>query len=70
MTMLPSVIVVLTSGEGSSFASALRERLESVGGGASEVRWSRVLDSLDGLTDVSIALYVYFEAQARHSTQH
>lgn len=52
--MLPNVSVVLTSGDGSSFASALRERLERVGGGASEVRCSKVVDSLDGLTDVSV----------------
>ena len=51
--MLPAVSVVLTSGDGSSFASALVERLESVGGGATEVRCSKVVDTLDGLTDVS-----------------
>lgn len=51
--MFPNVSVVLTSGDGSSFASALKERLETEAGGASEVRWSHVVDSLDGLTDVS-----------------
>lgn len=51
--MLPGVSVVLTSGDGSSFASALHERLQGLGGGASEVRTSRVGDSWDGLTDVS-----------------
>eukprot|EP00752_Nemacystus_decipiens_P006897 g6195.t1 len=50
--MSSNVNVVLTSGDGSSFASALAERLESVGGGASEVRCSEVVDTLDGLTDV------------------
>lgn len=56
MSMSPNVSVVLTSGDGSSFASALRERLESMGAGASEVRCSTVVDSLDGLTDVSVVL--------------
>jgi len=51
-TMLPSVSVVLTAGDGTPFASALQERLRSLGG-ASVVRTSRVGDSWDGLTDVS-----------------
>eukprot|EP00903_Cladosiphon_okamuranus_P013710 g12766.t1 len=52
MSMLPNVSVVLTSGDGSRLGSVLRERLESIGGGASEVRCSKVADSLDRLTDV------------------
>lgn len=55
--MLPNVSVILTSGGGGSFASALRERLASVGGGASEVRCSKVVDTLNGLTDVSMYMY-------------
>ena len=60
--MLPTVSVVLTCGDGSSFAPALRERLERVGGGASEVRWSRVVDTLDGLTDVRLYMCIYIRS--------
>lgn len=50
--MLPSVIVVLTGDGSGAFGSALSDRLQSIGGG-SEIRSSGVMESWDGLTDVS-----------------
>lgn len=52
-SMLPSVSVVLTGDGGSAFGSALSERLQSMGGRGSEIRSSKVVESWDGLTDVS-----------------
>lgn len=58
---MDTISVVFTADETSTYGVALTERLRSTAG-ASGVRCSPVVDSWDGLTDVSTCLWNCFGA--------